>query len=253
RGVTYERVGREGDAAARVAGEKVLQNSGTSEGAVSRENDVTLAVAEGAATEAIAVDFGAKFQCVFSDDVGNMIHELIPLIGTLEFGPLESAQCFENAAEAFYLKARQTAIERIGYAVIDTQACRRIRVVGRLCRLVQGVVAEYLGSGVYQRKPLWLKFNRVIDCSGIVSEEVHSAQGVTLIDVVINLSDCVIGAHDVGKSGLDLCSIGTVIRRETRTVARDWRAWGASRHLEADRTDSGAVGLQVGDRVRDAV
>src|ERR1700722_333473 len=118
------------NAATRVTCKKVLQNGGIREGSVPREYDVPLAVPKGAATEAVTVDLGAKLQRVFTNDIRHMVYELITFIGALEFGPLEPAQRFKKTAEALDLEPRQTAIERVGHAIINTEAGGRVRVIG---------------------------------------------------------------------------------------------------------------------------
>ena len=186
-------------------------------------------------------------------------------------GRLESAQCFENAAEAFDLQAGQATVKRVRHAVVNTKACRRHIVIRRKGGLIEAVVSEssfvdpvgtgnvspvqahYLGARVDLSQPLRLQLQRIVHRSGIVAEEICAAQCVALIDAVIDLPNCVIGAYGVWKASYYGCPIRTVVRREPVSIAGDGRAQRAARHFQARCANRNTACLQIGDCVRDAI
>src|ERR1700733_472170 len=169
-----------------------------------------------------------------------MVNPLISLVRSLNLGPLESAESFEKAAETMDFYSRQTAIEWVSDTVIDAEALRRFVMIGRKSWLIKTVVskpqlvspsgsrcpdprrAEYLCSRVNQRQPLRLKLNRIIHRSGIVSKEIGTGQSIAVIDVVVDLSDRVVSAYGVRKSGY-IARCGGVIQGKARAVASNGR------------------------------
>src|SRR5580704_4997774 len=199
-----------------------------------------------------------------------MVDPLIPLVWSLNLGPLKSAQSFEKAAERMNLNSRQAAIKRVCDTVVDAEARGRFAMIGRKSRLIETVVskpqfisptrtrrpgpscAEYLRARVDQRQPLRLKLNRIIHGPGIVSEEIGTGQRISVIDVVVDLSDRVVRSHGIGKSGYIARGRG-VVQRKACAVTGNRRSQSAASHFQAHRADWNATGLQVGDHVRDAV
>src|ERR1700730_10521579 len=71
----------------------------------------------GSATETIAVLFDAELNDVLSDRAGDVIHKLISVIGSLNFGPIESSDSGHRKAEkSENVDARQAPIKRVGNA-----------------------------------------------------------------------------------------------------------------------------------------
>ena len=128
-----------------------------------------------------------------------------------------------------YLEARQPAIERIRYAVVDAQTLGRLIVIRAVSRLIEAVIAkpgfiyparvrnpgpvqaENLSARVNQSQPLRLQLNRVVHGSGIVAEEIHAAEGVVVVDVIVDFSDGIVRADHIGKTGGNGGSIRSVV------------------------------------------
>ena len=68
------------------------------------------------------------------------------------------------------------------------------------------------------RPPLRLQFGKVFHRPRVVPEEVHPADAVLLIDVVIHLADRVVDRDVVGESVWDV-DVWIVVRREAGSVA----------------------------------
>src|ERR1700722_3767023 len=122
RGSSHKRVRGEGNSSARITGKEVFKSgAGRKCGPTdTREENVALAVTECAAAEAVAVELTSKFDGVFSHGIRNMVNHLISLVRSLNLGPFKSTQCFEYPAKRANLNSRQTGVERIGYAIVDS-------------------------------------------------------------------------------------------------------------------------------------
>ena len=120
------------------------------------------------------MDLAAKLDGVLPARVGNVVHALESSVGPLHLRPVKASQFLRENVKREDIDARQSTVERVGYAGIQTIGRRKFVVVGRKCRLVEAVVAEadfihptrtqdrgpastgHLGSSVNLRKPLGL-------------------------------------------------------------------------------------------------
>ncbi len=146
--------------------------------------------------------------------------------------------------------------------------CGSVDVAGQ-CGLVEAVVAEAgfvdparagspdpvssddLGAGVNLGAPVGLQLGKVFHRAVVVSEEIHAADAIALVEVVIDLGQQVVDAHVVWKS-LNNVDALRVVNREASAIAgyggaRD----AAARNLLAGGADGDAVGEQVGNCIRE--
>src|SRR5271163_3823060 len=80
---------------------------------------------------------------MLTNGVGDVIDELIALVRTLHFGPIESADAAEGESKkAQHVDAWQAAVKRIGDAGIEAVRGGRNIVVVRKSRLVEPVVTK---------------------------------------------------------------------------------------------------------------
>src|ERR1700722_4187517 len=144
RSCSHKRVRGEGNSSAGITGKEVFKSgAGWKRGSAdAREENVAFAVTECATAETVAVELTSKFEGVFSYGIRNMVNHLVSLVRSLNLGPFKSPQCFEYPAKGANLNSRQTAIERIGYAIVDTQAGSRLAMVSRKSWLIEPVVAK---------------------------------------------------------------------------------------------------------------
>src|SRR6516164_2811149 len=121
--------------------EKVLQRCRGREGTASAEVDAALCISERAAVETVAVYLDAELQCMDAARVRNVVHKLETRIGSLQFRPLESAQCLELAEKP---DSRQSAGKRCGNNA-GVKSVSRVRihvVIAVVGGLVEPVVPE---------------------------------------------------------------------------------------------------------------
>src|SRR5581483_11064602 len=91
-------------------------------------------------------------------------------------------------------------------------------------RYPRPIQAEYLGAGVNIGEPLRLQFGKIFHRPGVVAEEIHSADRVPLVHLVVNLADHVVRADAVRKTIVDggrAGGIEAVVRRKSLAVAGD--------------------------------
>ena len=75
------------------------------------------------------------------------------------------------------------------------------RFVDPLCiRSPDPIASDHLSSGMDVGTPLRLQLGKIFDRSGVVAEEIHPADGVALVEVVIHFGNYVVDPHFVGKS-----------------------------------------------------
>src|ERR1700733_14587823 len=97
----------------------------------------------GSAVETIAMLFDSEFDGMLSNCAGDVIYKLIPVIRALNFRPIESTDSRHRKSEETQdVDARQSAIQRVGYAGVEPIRGRQdIMVIGK-SGLVEAVIAE---------------------------------------------------------------------------------------------------------------
>src|ERR1700691_1801009 len=86
------------------------------------------------------------------------------------------------------------------------------------------------------RQPFCLEFAPIAHRSVAVAVKLPAADRVPVVDVIVHFANRVVGADAVGKSKIDRGRAGWVrakIRRETTSVASDWRSQSAASNLRA--------------------
>ena len=88
------------------------------------------------------MQFSAELQCVLAAGIGDMVDELYAGVRSLHLGPVKPAEFVREDIEAANVDPRQSVVERIGHARIQSiSRCRRGVIVGER-RLVKTVVSE---------------------------------------------------------------------------------------------------------------
>jgi hypothetical protein len=160
------------------------------------------------------MNFAAELQGVPAEHIGNVIDELNSCIWPLHLGPDKPTQCFRHI-ERQDSDDRQTAIERVDDASVETERRSRLVMVGCKRGLVQAIVPEprfihparagnpgpvrihNLRAGVNRGQPFRLQFARVIDRTRILAEEIKAAERMAIIDVVVHLADGIVAVDSV--------------------------------------------------------
>ena len=70
------------------------------------------------------------------------------------------------------------------------------------------------------RPPLRLQLRKVFNRPRVVSEEVHAADAVVLVEVDIYFTHCIVDVDIVGESVRDI-DVWIIVRGEARPVARN--------------------------------
>src|SRR5208282_2608276 len=141
-------------------------------------------------------------------------------VRALELWPFEAAQSGKEVAAK--PDARQSAREWTRDTGVEPVAGRGRVEIARQCRLVKAVISEacfihpartgiprptsanHLGARVNLRPPLRLILRKVFDRPRIVSEEVHPADAVILVDVEIHFADRIVNGDVVGEPIRDI-------------------------------------------------
>src|SRR5450432_1107102 len=164
---------------------------GRGKGIASQKLETPARSAIGAAAETIAMLFDSEFDDMPSNGARDVIHKLIPRIGPLHFGPIESANSgYRKSEKSQDIQTWQPSVERIRYPGVESIGRRRHRVIIGKCRLVQPVVAEsrlidparrwrphpiqagYLSAGMNLRKPFRLQLRGVLYRAVVVPKEI---------------------------------------------------------------------------------
>src|SRR5580704_2549355 len=112
-----------------------------SERIAAKEFEAPAGPAVGATAKAIAVLFDTEFESMLAQRTRHVIHELIPVIGSLHFGPIESADSGDRKSEeSENVNTRQSSVQRIRHTGVQSICRGRQIVVIRKCRLVKSVV-----------------------------------------------------------------------------------------------------------------
>ena len=168
------------------------------------------------------MQLSTKLDRMPASDVGDVIDELNTRVRTLHLGPVKAAQFLRKNVIGENADARQSSIERVGHSGIQSILVQDVRtVVAGESRLVQAVVAKTsfihpmcgrhigpvlsknLGAGVDLGKPSALQLAGVGNCAGVVAEEIHAAERVALVQVVIHFPDRIVGAHHIGEAEIN--------------------------------------------------
>src|SRR5579862_676591 len=204
---------------------------------------------------------------MFSCRIRNVVDELNPSVRPLKFWPLESAQSRNECSSE--TNAGKAAGIRTAHASIKAVTGRRYVQVTRKRGLVQAVVAgarfvhptsarrpdpvssHHLSAGMDLRSPVGLQLGEIFHRAVVVSIEIHPADAVALVDVVIDLTQRVVDADFVGES-LDHTDALRIVDGESRTGASDaGTGHSTAGDLLTGCADRDTVGHQIGNRIRD--
>src|SRR5580704_8056288 len=143
-GVTGEKAPVQGRAREEILNRRRSNGAGwRSEGVATEKFEPPARSTIGSAVETIAMLFDSEFDGVLSNCAGDVIYKLIPVIRALNFRPIESTDSRHRKSEETQdVDARQSAIQRVGYASVEPiRGCQDIMVIGK-SGLVEAVVAE---------------------------------------------------------------------------------------------------------------
>ena len=104
------------------------------------------------------------------------------------------------------------------------------------------------------RAPFRLQLRKILDCSGVVSEKVHAADAVILVEGVIDLGNHVVDTHVVGEPLHDVDRL-RVVERKAGAIAGDSAGSRdrAARDQLAGMADGNVICQQIGNRIRNAI
>src|ERR1700730_5039601 len=163
------------------------------------------------------MNLAPEFEGVLPPSIGNVVDKLEPRVGPLNLRPDKPAQRI-GRDELGEGDQRQSAKQWIRDAGVESVGGRRDGVIRGERRLVEPVVsetgfidpmrtwnvgpihAEDLRASVNEGQPNRLHFLRVIHGPGVVAEEVSAADGVAVVDAVIDLAYGIVGIDDVWES-----------------------------------------------------